>query len=171
MYIDGSLPDVHGVQRVFYGHLAHEMFKRIHESYRVRSEGGTDELGNKFKPLAPSTIRGRKLSRDDKKNMRGLKRSEKKEFRESRDVLIMRVTDAIYNSLRPSKPGLRGYRPRKNQIFNVAKSKLEIGTEVEYARFHARSRPPIPSNVQKWVSESVKIAMKAVMEHVGENVL
>ena len=95
----------------------------------------------------------------------------KKEVLGTRDALIMRVTDSIYNSLKPSKPGTRGYRPRKNQIYEQAGKTLRLGTEVEYAKFHNKTRPVIPENANEWASEATNMAFAAVAVHIADNVI
>ena len=95
----------------------------------------------------------------------------KKEKLGTRDVLIMRVTDAIFNSLKPSEGSSQQYRPKKDQIYNVVNGKLEIGTLVEYAKYHNDSRPVIPKNISPWVKEGVAIAMEEVKNHIRNRVL
>jgi len=88
----------------------------------------------------------------------------------SRDVLIMRVTDAIYNSLEPAKGGMN-YRPRKNQLVEIVGGVLTVGTLVDYAKFHNNSRPVIPEDISKWTKESMDIAFKAAMDYLTNRVL
>jgi hypothetical protein len=229
-YIDGTLRnDKHSVRRVFWSTLGNELFGRIHDSYRIRSEGGTDDLGNSFKPLSPSTIASRPIGRGNlgglgltkkqtgtsfKDRKRGLltpaenakwkaifskvltkllltqsedtakmvaakiawatlknqgARTKKEEFSD-RDVLIMRVTDTIYNSLAPGKAGARTYRPPANQVFEIEGTTVTMGTDVPYAHFHNNTRPVIPDNIQPWIDESIDIAANAVMEHMQTEV-
>jgi len=95
----------------------------------------------------------------------------KKDVLGSRDVLIMRVTDQIYDSLKPSKSGSRGYRPRRNQLFEQAGKNLVLGTTVPHAKFHNKTRPVIPDNADKWASEAISIAFSTVANHIAENVI
>ena len=89
----------------------------------------------------------------------------------NRNVLIMRVTDTIYNSLAPNHSGSRTYRPRRNQIFKQVGSRLEIGTSVPHAKYHNSTRPVIPDNIQPWVDEATETAFDAVNEHIIRRVL
>ena len=95
----------------------------------------------------------------------------KKELLGGRDVLIMRVTDAIFNSLEPANSGSRGYRARRNQIYKQVGKQLVLGTEVEYAKFHNKTRPVIPENANEWASEATSLAFNAVANHVAENII
>jgi hypothetical protein len=229
-YIDGSVSDTHRIGAIFWSTLTQELFSRIHKSYVIRSEGGSDDLGNRFKPLKKSTIAQRPIGKGNlsefgltkkqsgtsfKNRTRGLLSPEedrewkrkyskvlsqlvmkvsggkaekiaaavawkhvkalgartKLEVLGNRDVLIMRVTDRILNSLEPSNSGDRAYRPRKDQLYNQVGSKLEVGTLVEYAKYHNNTRPVIPDNIDPWVNQSVEIAMKKVLTHIKDNVL
>ena len=195
----------------------------------MRSEGGTDDLGNSFAPLTKTTIAMRPIARGSlgslgltkqsgtalKDRQRGLlSPSENKEWRQiysrvltsmiprvgvdrakqiaaavawkklkekgaltkkdllgRRDVLIMRVTDAIFNSLEPANSGSRGYRARRNQIYEQTGKQLVLGTEVEYAKFHNNTRPVIPENADQWANEATSIAFNKVAQHVAENII
>ena len=88
-----------------------------------------------------------------------------------RQVLIMRVTDRLMNSLEPTEANGFDYRPRKDQLYKRLKSSVELGTLVEYAKFHDKTRPVIPENIQPWVDHSVEYAMIEVMEHIVNRVL
>ena len=229
-YISGKKSDIHGVSRVFWNTLVRYLYTKIHESYAIRSEGGTDELGNKWKPLSPNTIAQRPIGKKDLKGLRltrkqsgtalrnrqrGLLSPEenrawklkyskvlsqlmrrmpeskakniaagvawnyvkangamtKKKLLANRNVKIMRVTDTIFNSLQPSEGSPTQYRPRKNQIYNLVNGKLELGTLVEYAKYHNNSRPVIPENISESVQEGQALAMEEVKNHILRSVL
>lgn len=161
-YISGEKSDRYGIGRVFWSTLANEFYSQLYESYEVRAAGGQDELGNSFAPLAKSTIASRPLKRGQ---------SSLRADRESRDVLIMRVTDAIFKSLKPSKAGTNGYRKRKNQIYEQVGKTLKLGTTVKYAKFHNKTRPVIPENADEWASIATKRAFAAVAIHLSDNVI
>ena len=229
MYISGERFDRYGVGRVFWSTLAAEFYSRLYASYKVRSEGGSDDLGNSIAPLAKTTIAMRPIARGSlgslgltkqsgtalQDRQRGLlSPSENREWRQiysrvltsliprvgvdrakqiaaavawkklkekgaltkkdllgRRDVLIMRVTDAIFNSLKPANSGSRGYRARRNQIYEQTGKQLVLGTEVEYAKFHNNTRPVIPENADQWANEATSIAFNKVAQHVAENII
>ena len=89
----------------------------------------------------------------------------------SRNVLIMRVTDAIYNSLAPSEGSPTQYRPKKDQIYNVVNGRMEFGTSVYYAKYHNKTRPVIPDNIEPWVEQGRDLGMEAVREFIFQRVL
>ena len=95
----------------------------------------------------------------------------KKELLGNRDVLIMRVTDEVFNSLEPAKSGTRGYRPRRNQIFEQVGKHLVLGTDVRHARYHNKTRPVIPENADQWANKATSLAFSAVAKHVAENII
>ena len=228
-YISGERFDRYGVGRIFWSTVASEFYTKLYESYKIRSEGGTDELGNSFPPLKKETIARRPIGRGNLSSLgltarsgtrlqdreRGLlsprendewksiyskvlsqlvlsmdltkakqiaaatawKRLKlqgaktKKELLGNRDVLIMRVTNSIYNSLRPANSGTRGYRPRRDQIYEQVGKTLKLGTMVRHARFHNKSRPVIPDNAGQWADEAVSIGFSKVANHIAENVI
>ena len=161
LYISGNASDRYGIGRVFWSTFTHSLFTSIYESYKVRSEGGTDDLGNVFKPLAKSTVASRK----------GLRRLRGQPSKATNAVLIMRVTDAIFRSLKPTQLSNRAYRPRKNQLAKRVRNKLEVGTLVPYAKFHDSTRPVIPDNHDVWLDRAATKAFEAVIEHIKRNIL
>lgn len=62
-FFSGRKIDAKGSQytRIFLAAFTQNLFQSIHAAYLVKSRGQSDELGNQWKPLAPSTIR-RKLA-------------------------------------------------------------------------------------------------------------
>jgi len=48
-----------GMAGAFWAGFGHSFFTSIHKAFLLKSAGGKDELGNKWKPLAPSTIAAR----------------------------------------------------------------------------------------------------------------
>lgn len=65
--LTGRKPDKHRIKDTFYAAFAESMFESIHDGYIEKSESRKDELGIKWKPLAPSTIAARPLKRGEKK--------------------------------------------------------------------------------------------------------
>lgn len=55
-YITGKRPDVYGLGKAFKSKLAFFLYTKIREAYLVKSVGGTDELGYRWKPLKTSTL-------------------------------------------------------------------------------------------------------------------
>lgn len=53
------------LKSVFASAFAHTLFSKISKAYEVKSAGGTDELGYKWKDLKPSTKAYRKLKRGE----------------------------------------------------------------------------------------------------------
>ena len=229
-YIAGEIHDRYGIGRLFWSTIAAEFYTKIYESYRIRSEGGADELGNTWPKLSTSTIVQREIKKGNLRSL-GLTRRQsgtafndrtrgllspredaewrkvysknlrkllfivdektakaiaaakawkelkargaktRKEVTESSDHLIMRVTDTIFQSLKPASSGTRGYRARKNQLYERVGNVLKLGTTVAYAKFHNKSRPVIPENVTIWVEDIVSSAFSRVAVHVADNVI
>lgn len=229
-YVSGEIPDTHGIGGFYWTTMVRFLFEKLHESYIVRSLGGTDELGNSFAPLKKETIARRPIG---KKQLGGLGLTKKQtgvsisdrergllsplqnklwkaiyskvlsmmilktdektakmisakvawahlkkkgaatrsEKLGNRDVLIMRVTDRIVDSLRPSKAGVKSYRPVKDQIYEREGNKAELGTSVPYARFHNKTRPVIPDDINEWIEQGSKLAMDETIKYIVENVL
>lgn len=59
------MADSSRLSKVFSANLAYQMFFRIHRAFMVKSDGRTDEYGDKWKPLSPATIAARPIGRGD----------------------------------------------------------------------------------------------------------
>lgn len=68
-YISGRLPDIHGIGKQFKIAFGVSMLDQIHKAYIVKSEGGTDDLNQKWKPLKPETIAQRPIAPGDIKKL------------------------------------------------------------------------------------------------------
>lgn len=68
----GRATDRLGIRGVFLANYTREMFKQIHRAFRQKSAGGSDELGDRWKPLKPETIARRPITRGQRTKL-GLK--------------------------------------------------------------------------------------------------
>lgn len=169
-YISGRLHDEYGIGRTFWNTLTVYLFQKIHEAYIIKSYGGADELGNSWAELKDSTVEQKikptkslRAARSKESALRGLKKP--KDTRK----LIMRETDRLINSLKPSI--IRGtaiYSPRNEQIVYNTTTSFVIGTQVPYAKFHNSSRPVIPENANKWVTEAINAAVQSAKTRMIE---
>lgn len=54
--LSGRASNIEGVRRVFLAHFTHTLFSLLIRSYIARANGGSDRLGNRWAPLADSTL-------------------------------------------------------------------------------------------------------------------
>jgi hypothetical protein len=170
-YISGRKSDDYGIGRVFWNTLTINLFQRIYKAYVEKSYGAADDLGNTWPALAESTIQMksrpsgalRSARSRERKSLRGLK-----PLKDSRR-LIMRETDRLINSLKPAITRGQGfYTPRKDQMVYTSTRAFTIGTEVEYAKYHNKTRPVIPDNAGEWVTASINEAIVAATARMVE---
>lgn len=91
----------------------------------------------------------------------------------NRDLLILRVSDTLSESLSPGKfDPLTGYnKSSKYQIFTIRRGSLEIGTRVHYANMVSRRnnqdfRPVWPEEMGPWIDKAVDFGMDTVLEKI-----
>lgn len=82
----------------------------------------------------------------------------------NRQLRIMRVSDKLYLSLSPGKfnPGSGYTKKNSNQVFQLMKGWIKIGTKLPYAEFHDDSRPVWPEDVEKWMDDALEYGTNAV---------
>ena len=95
-YIDGSKPDTHNVGRIFWRVLTRYLFEKIHESFVIRSLGGTDELGNSFKPLKKVTIAKRPITKGNLSGLGLTKKQTGTSFKDRTRGLLTPEEDSIW---------------------------------------------------------------------------
>lgn len=64
----GDAPDRHGIAKGFFGAIGLAALSDVKDAFVIKAKGGTDELGIKWKPLAPSTIANRRVGPRDRKD-------------------------------------------------------------------------------------------------------
>lgn len=68
-YLSGRLPDRHRLGHAFASAFAHGLYTRIHAAFMQKSTGGSDSTGERWKPLARSTIAARPLTLGERRSL------------------------------------------------------------------------------------------------------
>lgn len=152
----GKKWDRWGLRDVFYGVLAHELYTRIGKAFEVKATGLSDSLGNSWKPLAKRTLDHRKAPKLIKKYPLALQN------------LIHRISDKMFDTLKPGTFDGSKYKPRRNQIFHHAHGTLTLGSKLDYASYAHEKRPLWPEDMSPWVDEAITIAIEKVMIRLKE---
>lgn len=67
--LSGKEKDSDRLNYVHHAVYARALLEKIHEAFLIKSAGGTDELGTKWKPLKPETIAARPVARGELKKL------------------------------------------------------------------------------------------------------
>lgn len=113
----GRVPDPTGLGAPLRLRLGMIALMFIKADFIAKSAGGPGESTPAWKPLAPSTVRGRR---------KGAGQGQPE---------ILRDTGRLFNSLSPGGPG---------SLLRVTAAGVDVGTNVEYAAWVARERPLWP---------------------------
>ena len=150
--ITGRLPDPFRLRPLFFAVIARSLFRSIYEAFKLKSLGGTDNLGASWRGLKPSTKKRR------------LAPSLLSRFPLSAQLYILRVSDTLYDSLKPGSIAGSQYRPAKNQLYELTTRALELGTTVNYAEYVNRRRPLWPARIARWIQSAISEALGVVCE-------
>ena len=163
-YIAGTKPDRYGFGRKFLEGFYYDLLLEVRRAFLQKSRGGADDGGNKWKPLADSTIERRLKNRGpmdsaDKARLRmflrsltGSERKKQQTYRElvaqraaqryrrkaSGGVEILRDTGVLLNSISPKRPG----EVPVGGIFRVRPGAIEVGSSVPYFQPHQQGGGP-----------------------------
>lgn len=154
--LSGHAPDPHGIRDTFLAAFIKSMFQSIHTAYVAKSKGGTDDLGNSWKELKPSTVRYRQLDRTQARYPLASK------------LWIMRLGERLIASLKPGSIVGGHYRPpNEDQIIEVEGSTLIFGTGVPYASRQNSLRPLIPNRIKPWVDKAMDEGIIAMSKKIA----
>ncbi len=162
--IAGVRKDHTGIVEEFWAVFAREFYKRLSRGFLKKSMGGSDNLGNRWKPLSPRTIEKRKRQGT---RHGGLRKS--KTFREAvtqaakSHIPILIDTGRLYTSLLPGRVSGGTYtKKNEDQIFEVKRGQVSLGTKVPYAETQHKARPLWPPEMDRWIDESIDEALKVM---------
>lgn len=140
-------------QRALLFAIGRAVLEKVHESFVVKSLGGTDESGLKWQPLAESTV---------------AKKKELKKRKPSISLDVLTETELLMRSLTPPPKTARGPTRRKDQMFRIERNSVVIGTDRPWAYTHHYGIPgrlprrplwPDPANwPPSWWKEICKAA-------------
>lgn len=68
-YCTGRLPDSYGLGRLFRLRFALGILERVEAAFKVKAQGGTDDLGEKWRPLKRETIAQRPVTAGEKRKL------------------------------------------------------------------------------------------------------
>lgn len=138
----------------FWGVFTREMFRRLHSSFRARSRGEADDLGNVWAPLKKYTIK-----RKSKEHGRGGLYPGVRVPAAPHPSFANRDTEELFKSLAMGALGA-SYRPVENQVYSLSGTNITLGTSALHAKDVNRLRKLIPADVGTWVKESIAVAIE-----------
>jgi hypothetical protein len=167
--------------RLFYAALTQEVFRLIHEDFMLKTTGQPDKDGNKWAPLAPSTFWKRLYTHalslysethtPDKVKNRAA-RYAWQAIATATTTLINVRTHRLEKSLRPGKLSQYSYVPPSEQIFEVSRKGLTLGTEVPYAPHVHKKRPILPNQeamVERILPQALAFATSKVHSQLAQD--
>jgi len=150
--IAGEQPDPLGLRRVFFAIVARRLYELIYEAFIIKSQGGSDSLGNSWRGLKKATIK--KRTRASFVSIYPL----------SSRLLINRVSDRLLNSLKPGQvDGLHNYIPPQNQLYLIEFNRLILGSNLTYSKYVHKARRLWPARMKRWIEDAVETAMDYVI--------
>jgi len=120
----GEAPDAHGIARGLQLRLGVALLSQVQQAFIVKSRGGRGSDGVKWAPLSPRTLTARRTGPGG-----------------SADIL--RDTGRLLRSLTPGVEDRPSNAPE--QVFELGKGELTIGTNCPYAKFHQEGTERIPA--------------------------
>lgn len=144
------------VREAFINGFSHRFMQLVHRAAIHKSNGGTDELGNRWKPLQKSTIRWRRSRRIANK------------FPRSRQLKIMRLAERLFRSISPGSFNGVIYIPPSEQLCRFRQGMLELGSTVPYAERQFPLRPVFPENFTPWLTDAIRYGLKAATKLILE---
>ena len=144
------------IREAFIGGFSRRMMELVHRAAIRKSNGGTDELGESWKPLKRSTIRWRRSRRIASKYPR------------SRQLKMMRLSERLFDSIKPGSFNGTIYIAPEEQVFHFTRGLLTLGSSVPYAERQFSMRSPFPKNINPWLVDAIRYGLRAATKLILE---
>ena len=149
--IVGTDPRYAAIRDRFWAIFTQEMFRILRRSYMARSWRRADELGNRWKPIKPSTVK-----RKSKPHYRNGVRLPPSKFPASYN----RDTSDLLDSFKPGTIAGNHYQPVRNQYVRKTSRNIKLGSDIEYAAYAlTQDRELFPPGSEKFVAQAISIAL------------
>lgn len=130
------------LRNIYWATFTHEFYKLVHAGFKIKSKGGTDETGDKWKPLARAT----KAYRPNKKGLSAVMANRKKERGQTKGLLTVKQTAlwrGIYSSNFGRLAATMGEGPARAQAAKVAWGiiKSKYGGKTKLSEFGDKDVP------------------------------
>jgi len=149
-------PQLSKLRELFWATFAHSFFKKAHKNYVVKSKGGTDEFGVKWKPTKGFKKKGvasKLLALTKSKN-------------QTQEKLILVKTGRLRDSFKPGSLSGNSYSPSgDDQQYDLSKGQLRLGSKVPYAKEHDPERPLL-GDEKELVEYAMGQAYEALMKEL-----
>jgi hypothetical protein len=147
-------PQLIKLRELFWSTFAHAFYKKAYKNYVVKSHGGTDEFGVKWKPT-----KGFKKKRGKLVDLiKGAKAGAEK--------LILVKTGRLRDSFKPGRLAGSTYTTgHADQIFDFQRGKIKLGSGVPYAVIHDPKRPLLGKE-DELVEYAIGQAYEALMKEL-----
>jgi hypothetical protein len=149
-------PDLRKLRDIYWAAFAYAFYKKAYLNYKVKSKGGTDEWGVQWEPTKGFKKKGvtAKLLELTK-----LKKAAK-------EKLILVKTGRLRESFKPGKLSGASYsKDSEDQIFELKRGTVMLGSKVPYAGVHDPKRPLLGDEGQL-VSYAMEEAEKAMIKEL-----
>ena len=151
------------IRNLYWGVFIREMFRRLQNSFRVRSRGEVDDTGSSWHYLKRKTVK-----RKSREHSRGGLYPGVKVPAAAHPRFINRDTEELFKSLAMGHLTGTWYQPRPGQIAKLSGTSLQLGTDVLHASRVDKERPIFPRELSKWIREASAIAMDAIVPYLGD---
>ena len=157
--LEGSNPKYSHIRRTFWAIVLQEFFRRVRRSYIAKSWGKEDDLGHRWNVLTKPWIK--RKARPHKRHGVMLPAAKHPQARN-------RDTDDLLDSLSPG--GLVGdaYNPPQGQLVRRSQGRITVGSLVDYAAKAFKNRDVFPPGVNRWVRESITIAIRKITPLIAQ---
>lgn len=150
----GTVRDSHGIRKAFLSTFVYSLMDQVGTAFAAKSDGGTDNLGHRFKPLAEKTVDHKSTARFHRKYPLSLPHQ------------IMRASNRLITSFSAGMLSGDKYIPPKNQVVQFKDSVIKIYSRLPYTGFQFTKRPFWTENIDLWIAIATNDAIQAVVNKI-----
>ena len=152
-----SLPEILGgrhpryatLRQRFWGFVAARLFEHLQKSFRDRSHGRADVLGNSWSALSERRIKVKSRPH----------RSHGRTITSTTPRLINRDSGKLYRAFAPGRVTTSYVPGSDDQEFVLTYGGMTIGVSLPYAEYVNMRRELIPDRIEPWLRDAVEFAL------------
>tara|TARA_Y100000004_G_scaffold174081_1_gene212493 strand:- start:19 stop:585 length:567 start_codon:yes stop_codon:yes gene_type:complete len=159
-------PELEKLRNLFWAFFAKEFYRLAYKNFKLKSQGGSDEFGVRWKPLKPSTIKRRAES-----GLRSLVARRNAMGGDVANNLILVRSGRLRESFKPGKQSGASYIPaNKDQLYVTTSGRVQLGSNVPYADDQNEERPLLGDEAEL-INKAMEVALEKFLKELQRELL
>ena len=159
-------PELEKLRNLYWAIFSKEFYRLAYKNFKLKSQGGADEFGVRWKPLKSSTVKRRAES-----GLRALIARRNAMGGDVANNLILVRSGRLRESFKPGQQAGSSYIPSgSDQIYEVGSGKVRLGSNVPYADDQNEERP-LYGDESELITKATKVALQKFLKELSKELV